>query len=156
MSTLNFNANEVEPSTGFDPIPAGKYQAVIVDSEMKPTRSGNGRYLQLEFEIIEGEYRNRRVWARLNLENTNQEAVRIARADLSAVCRAVNVLQPRDSVELHNLPLTITVRCRKNQNDEIVNEVRGYGPRANSGAAAGTETPPPQSGANSMPPWARR
>ena len=83
MSTINFNANEVEPSTGYDPIPAGKYQAVITESEMKPTRTGNGQYLQLEFEIIEGEYKNRKVWARLNLENANADAVRIARADLS-------------------------------------------------------------------------
>ena len=141
MSTINFNANEVEPSTGYDPIPAGKYQAVITESEMKPTKTGNGQYLQLEFEIIEGEYKNR-----------------IARADLSAICRAVNVLQPRDSVELHNLPLTITVRCKKNQDDEIVNEIKGYGPRTSlSGvAAAKPATPPPQSGANSAPPWARK
>ena len=168
MSTINFNANEVEPSTGYDPIPAGKYQAVITESEMKPTRTGNGQYLQLEFEIIEGEYKNRKVWARLNLENANADAVRIARAnadavriaraDLSAICRAVNVLQPRDSVELHNLPLTITVRCKKNQDDEIVNEIKGYGPRTSlSGvAAARPATPPPQSGANSAPPWARK
>ena len=113
MSTINFNANEVEPSTGYDPIPAGKYQAVITESEMKPTRTGNGQYLQLEFEIIEGEYKNRKVWARLNLENANADAVRIARADLSAICRAVNVLQPRDSVELHNLPLTITCAAKR-------------------------------------------
>ena len=150
MSTINFNANEVEPSTGYDPIPAGKYQAVITESEMKPTRTGNGQYLQLEFEIIEGEYKNRKVWARLNLENANADAVRIARADLSAICRAVNVLQPRE--------LTITVRCKKNQDDEIVNEIKGYGPRTSlSGvAAAKPATPPPQSGANSAPPWARK
>ena len=60
MSTINFNANEVEPSTGYDPIPAGKYQAVITESEMKPTKTGNGQYLQLEFEIIEGDSRSSR------------------------------------------------------------------------------------------------
>ena len=27
MSLLNFDANEVEPSKGFEPIPAGKYVA---------------------------------------------------------------------------------------------------------------------------------
>ena len=86
MSTINFNANEVEPSTGYDPIPVGKYQAVITESEMKPTKTGNGQYLQLEFEIIEGDYKNRKIWARLNLENANTDAVRIARADLSAIC----------------------------------------------------------------------
>ena len=156
MATLNFNANEVEPSTGFDPIPAGKYQAVITDSEMKPTKSGNGQYLQLEFEVIEGECRNRKLWARLNLKNANPDAVRIARADLSAICRAINVPEPRDSVELHNLPLTITVRCKKNQEDEMTNEIKGYAPRIplTSAVAAKPVTPVPQP-PNAQPPWAR-
>ncbi len=38
MAILNFNANEVEPNTPFEVIPAGKYNAVIVESEMKATR----------------------------------------------------------------------------------------------------------------------
>ena len=152
MSTLNFNANDVEPSAGFEVIPAGKYNAVISDSEMKETRSGTGKYLQLEFEIIDGEYRNRKLWSRLNLENPNPDAVRMARADLSAICRAVNVLTPKDSLELHNLPLVITVRCRKNQDDEMVNEIKGYAPRA----ATVAPTPAAQAGTNNNPPWARR
>lgn len=156
MATLNFNANEVEPSTGFDPIPAGKYQAVITDSEMKPTKSGNGQYLQLEFEVIEGEYKNRKLWARLNLENANPDAVRIARADLSAICRAINVPEPRDSIELHNLPLTITVRCKKNQEDEMTNEIKGYAPRIQlTGAVAAKPTVPAPQPPNAQPPWAR-
>ena len=57
MATINFNANEVEPSVGFEAIPAGKYQAVIVDSDMKPNKAGTGEYLQLEFEVIEGEFK---------------------------------------------------------------------------------------------------
>lgn len=150
MSTLNFNANEVEPSTGFDPIPSGKYHAVIAESEMKPTRSGNGQYLELEFEIVEGTYKGRKIWARLNLENPNPDAVKIARGDLSAICRAVNVAQPRDSAELHNLPLTITVRCKKNQDDEIVNEIKGYGTRERLQA-----NPAPQTATNNQAPWAK-
>jgi len=97
LATLNFNANDVEPSVGFDPIPAGKYQALITDSEMKPTKNGDGQYLELAFEIIKGDYRSRKVWARLKLENRNAQAAQIARADLSAICRAVNVIQPRDN-----------------------------------------------------------
>lgn len=132
MAILNFNANEVEPSKEFDPIPAGKYVAVITDSEMKDTRAGTGRYLQLEFEITDGEYAGRKLWSRLNIENQNAEAVRMARADLSAICRAVNVLMPNDSAELHNLPLVIKVHCRKDKNTgEISNEIRGYESKAN-------------------------
>ena len=152
MSTLNFNAETVEPSVPFEAIPAGKYIAIITDSDMKDTRSGSGRYLQLEFEITDGEYRGRKLWTRLNIENTNPEAVRYARADLAAICRAVGVLHPVDSVELHNLPLQITVKCRKNQDDEITNEVKSFAPVP---AAAPAPTATPQTETNSTPPWAR-
>ena len=55
MANLSgFDANQVEPSADFEPIPAGKYLATIVESEMKPTKSGTGNYLQLTFEILEG------------------------------------------------------------------------------------------------------
>jgi len=126
MSLLNFNASEVTPSTVLAPIPAGKYAAIINDSGMRPIKSGSGQYLLLEFEIIEGEYTGRKLWDRLPLEHTNPEAVRIARADLSAVCHAVNVMTPKDSVELHNIPLVIVVKCRKSQDDEMVSEIKGY------------------------------
>lgn len=150
MSLLNFNAEDVAPSAGFDAIPAGKYQAVITESEMKPTKSGTGQYLELTFEVIDGEFKGRKLWSRLNLENPNEQAVQIARADLSAICRAVNVLRPRDSTELHNLQLTVSVRCRKNpENDETVNEIKGYEPRSGSFA-------PPQAPAKPVSaPWAR-
>ena len=164
MAAINFNANEVEPSISFEAIPAGKYQAVIVDSDMKPNKSGTGEYLQLEFEIIEGEYKNRKLWTRLNLHNPNADAVRIARADLSAICHAVNVIQPRDTIQLHNLPLTITVKCRKTPDGDIVNDIKGYAPKASASGgavtpAAGTvttATAPQQGTAPSAPPWARQ
>lgn len=144
-----FDAHQVEPTTDFEPIPAGKYLAVIAESEMKPNKAGTGHYLQLAFQIIEGPYKNRFLWARLNLDNPNATAVQIARAELSAICRAVGVLAPNDSVELHNLPLVIHVRCKKREDTgEIVNEVRGYSKK---------EAPPvvTQAPANGTPPWKR-
>ena len=158
MAILNFNANEVEPSRELDPIPAGKYVAVITDSEMKDTRAGTGRYLQLEFEITDGEYVGRKLWSRLNIENQNAEAVRLARADLSAICRAVNVLTPSDSIDLHNLPLVIKVHCRKDKNTgEITNDIRGYESKANykpePKQAPATPTTAQTTRVPSKPPW---
>ena len=151
MADLNgFNANNVDPATDFEAIPAGKYVAVIGESEMKPTKSGTGAYLELVFQVIEGEYRNRRLWARLNLDNPNELTVQIAKGELSAICRAVGVMQPKDSCELHNLPLLITVKCkRRDDTGDIVNEIKGY---AKKEAAAGQ----PQQATNNTPPWARR
>src|SRR5262245_43791565 len=114
-----FNANNVEPLRDFEPIPPGKYPAVIVESEEKPTQAGTGSYLQLTFEIIDSAVKNRRLWKRLNLDNPNASAVRMAHAELSAICRAVGVLSPGDSTELHNLPLIIHVTLRRrDDNDE--------------------------------------
>ncbi|MCR4411307.1 MAG: DUF669 domain-containing protein [Thermoguttaceae bacterium] len=144
-----FDANKVEPTTAFDPIPAGKYLAVITASEMKPNKAGTGQFLELVFTIIEGEFKNRSLWARLNLDNPNELAVKIAQAELSAICRAVGVMAPGDSAELHNLPLVIRVRCKKRkETDEIVNEISGFDKRD---AVTGR----PQQAQTNTPPWRR-
>jgi len=151
MANLNgFDATAIEPADDFSPLPAGKYVAVITASEMKGTKSGNGHYLELTFQVVEGRYKNRLLWARLNLDNPNEQAVRIARGELSAICRAVGVMQPKDSIELHNLPLQVTVKCKKREDTgDLTNEVKGY---AKKDAASGT----PQQDASDTPPWARR
>jgi Protein of unknown function (DUF669) len=150
MADLNgFDARNVEPTNDFEPIPAGKYLAMIIESESKPNKNGTGSYLQLTFQVIDGPYKNRFVWAHLNLDHPNETAVKIARGELSAICRAVGIMAPRDSVELHNLPLLITVKCKKRQDTgEIANEIKGY---AKKEAAAGQ----PQQVVSNTPPWRR-
>jgi hypothetical protein len=155
MAAIDFDANEVEPSSGFSPIPAGKYVAVITEDEMKDTRNGKGRYLQFTFEIVEGEYSGRKLWARLNLENENMEAVKIARADLSAICRAVNVLKLSDTVDLHNLPLVISVKLKKDkETDELRNEIKGY--ESKQAYTSNTRVAAPAAGAPATAPWMRK
>lgn len=147
-----FDARKVDPSSNIEAIPAGKYTAVITDSEMRPNKAGTGEYLALTFQVIEGPFANRPLWARLNLRNPNPTAVEFARADLSAICRAVDVLEPGDSADLHNLPLIVHVRCKKREDTgDIVNEIRGYS--AKSRPTAGTAGN--MSTANNTPPWSR-
>lgn len=151
-----FDANAVEPSSDFDPLPAGKYLAVITESEMKPTKSGSGHYLQFTFEVIDGPYKGRYLWARLNLDNPNATAVQIAKAELSAVCRAVGVLAPNDSTDLHDLPLVIHVKCKKRPDTgEIANEVKGYSPKAALTESAVKPAGPSTNGKATTPPWKR-
>ena len=151
MANLNgFNAANVEPAIDFEPIPAGKYLAVITASEMKPTKTGNGTFLELTFQVLEGQYKNRMLWSRLNLDNPNAQAVQIAQAELSAICRAVGVITPKDSIELHNLPLLVTVKVKKREDTgDLVNEIKGY---AKKEAAVGQ----PQQQMTSTPPWSRK
>jgi hypothetical protein len=148
-----FDANTVDPADDLEPIPAGKYVAVITDSEMKPTKSGSGNYLQLTFQIIEGEYANRLLWVRLNLDNPNATAVEIARRELSSICRSVGVLVPTDSTDLHNLPCLIHVRVkRRSDTGELQNEIKGYSKKdAGTAVIAASKG----DGSTDAPPWKR-
>jgi len=150
MALLNFDANQVDPHVGFDPIPAGKYLAVITASEMKPTKNSAGRFLQVEYQVVDGPHKGRKLWSRHTLEHSNAQTVQIARGELSAICRAVGVMTPQDSAELHNLPLTITVKVKAREDTgEPTNEISGW---AKKETAQGK---PAQAPANT-PPWARR
>lgn len=123
-----FNANDVAP-TSFDVVPNGEYDVIITSSAMKPTKDGGGKFLELELQILAGECQNRKLWDRLNLENANAKAVQIARGTLSAICRAVGVMTPRDSSELHNKPLRAKVIVKKDDEYGERNEIKAYKPR---------------------------
>ena len=98
--------------------------------------------MQLTFQIVEGEYANRLLWVRLNLDNPNATAVEIARRELSAICRSVGVLVPTDSTDLHNLPCMIHVRVkRRNDTGELQNEVKGYCKRDPGSGSLETASP---------------
>lgn len=134
MSNLSgFNAAEVEPQSSFDPIPAGEYTAMITDSEMKPTKNNNGEYLQLVFDICDGDYEGRKIFARLNLNNPNTTAVEIAQRELSAICHAVDVLTPEDSSDLHDKPMLIKVKIRQSPGYDPQNEISAYKPLSGGG-----------------------
>lgn len=128
MANLNgFDANEVDPNVPFETLPAGDYVVHMVASETKPTKNGKGSYLECVLEVIEGEKKGAKLWDRLNLVNPNPDAVKIAKGTLSAICRAVNVMKPKDSCELHNLPMVASVKVKKREdNGEPTNEIKGY------------------------------
>ena len=158
MAAIDFNADDVPARDNFDPIPNGEYPAVIIASEEKPTKAGTGSYLNLTFEIIEGDYAKRKVWDRLNLNNPNDVAVSIARATLSSLCKAVNVPRLLNTTQLHDLPVLIKVVQKKNdQTGDMGNEIKGYKPINPSNGSASAPKPqaaPPQQG--SAPPWKRK
>lgn len=118
------------PRDEFEPLPSGEYRAMIVDSDMKPTRAGTGQYLELTYQILDGPYAGRNVWARLNLDNPNPKAVDIAQRDLQKIQYACGGIAVSESNQLHNIPHVIRVEFvpanpAKNQNRDG-NEIRGW------------------------------
>jgi len=165
MVQLNFDATKVAPAQAYEALPSDKYLVEITKSELKPMKAGNGSYLELEYTVLDGEYRGRKVWDRLCLIHPRAETVKIARSQLSAICHAVDVLHPQYSTELHNIPLKITVKVKRDKNsDNMFNEVTAYAMRESyvprtppPNAAAQVQTAQyPQAPVNdAVPPWQR-
>lgn len=154
MAQINFNAAQVSPESQFTPVPNGDYPVVITESEMKPTRNGDGQYLQLVLEIIDGPYKGRKVWDRLNLVNSNSTAVEIAQRALSQICHAVNHLNLQDSVDLHNKPLVAKLVVRQQPGYDDTNEVKEYKAASGYSAPAPQAAAPQASPAGNKPQWA--
>jgi hypothetical protein len=116
-----FDATAVESNAPFQVLDPGRYRVQIIASEMRTTKDGQGKYLRLELEVLEGEHCGRKLFDRLNLVNANQTTVEIAKRTLSSICHAVGKSKIEDSEELHFIPLSVDVRVQPSKNER-------YGP----------------------------
>ena len=128
MVDFAFNASEHEPTGDYDILPVGWYQAVIVESDIRPTKTGTGQRLNFQFQIVKPDsYANRRVFLGLNIKNDNAMAQEIAQKDLSKLCHACNKLNMSNTEDLHGIPLNIKLRVDQgNDQYEARNEVRDF------------------------------
>lgn len=177
MASLNgtFDATEVAPAVPLEVLPPGKYLAQLIESEMLPTKAGDGQFLKLVFEVLEGPATRRKIFDQLNLVNRNDQTVEIAQRTLSAICHAVGQVQVSDSEQLHFKPLVVTLKVepagpdRHGVHREARNKVAGYSPAATGTAGSVPQrpisaaprpapaAPPPaaRTGAAATPPWRR-
>jgi hypothetical protein len=164
-----FNPDEV-PEDEFEPIPAGDYLVQIVESEIGPTKSGNGQILKLTLEILSGEYERRRIWERINIVNQNPDAQRIAQQQLKKLCDALGTGPIQDSEELHFKPVNIHVEIRQDKSGQYgpQNVIRKFWPadgaepakpvtqRQSAPAAAPAKAASAATGAPGKRPWGNR
>ena len=152
MARLNtaFDATGIDPAVAYEVLPAGKYPAQIVESEMRVTRNGMGQFLWLMLDIAEGPHQGRKIFDQLNLVNPNPTTVEIAQRTLSAICHATGKLQVNDSEELHLIPMMIQVAVKPPKD--------GYGEKNTirylvpDGAAQPVASKPPVASTQPTPP----
>ncbi len=172
MANLNgiYDPN-AEAQKAFDAMPTADYPAVVVDSEMKDTKAGDGRYLELAYEITEGQFKGRKLWHRLNLKSPNQQAMDIANREFASIREATGVSDPKDSQELHYKPHTIRVEfikagtTKKNgyTYDRDTNEIKAWKkleayvpPQLNQAQPSPFAAKPETTNANGAPTWAQK
>lgn len=143
-----FDASKIEPSN-FDALPPGDYPCLIEKLEEKKTKDGLGLLVSVRLKVVEGKYKNRTVFSNINLKNKSETAQAIGRGQLSALCRAAGVIQPRNWFELCNKVIKVTLKVVPNQNGSgMVNNVAAYLPisgqvsaQATSVSQVASETP---------------
>lgn len=128
MGNVNWKTDEYQKS-GFDPIPKGRYLCLVDNSSMEDTKNKTGKYLEFTFTVMRGtegeKYKNRKLWARLNVHNPSAEAQRIGREQFNALADACGRPNPGDSSELHNKLVVLIVDIEDGQQGPQ-NRVTGY------------------------------
>lgn len=160
MAGLAFDATTVAPQQAYTPVPAGVYQTIIVDSEVKPTKNGTGQMAIFTLQIVDGAHAGRKLFARINVRNANSEAERIGQSQLSALCHAAGVLQLQDTAQLHNRVVRTKVKIRKDEiygdSNECTNfEAVGGAQMTSTAPAAPAAAQPAPPAAAPKAPWAK-
>lgn len=155
-----FNSANVEPQKmrDFSPLPAGRYDVEITDSEVRELGTGNGTGLKIEFTVVSPEeYANRKVWQNINIAHTNEQAEQIGQSQLSALCRAVGIGVLNDSDELFQKMLRVGVKIRPAKGEYAAsNDITGYealGAAVAPAVAAPRPAAAKASPTKAAPPW---
>lgn len=168
-----YDPNQHEPDTGRpDPFPDGRYRFMVLATDVKRTRAGDGSFLVIEHEVQGGPYDRRKFFNQITLENPNVQAVEIGQRQLSALCHAVGFLQAlTDSDALHGRSGEVEIGTEEESFDKTTgkrypakNVVKRYvlpGEGAGNGRAQPQEqqhqpaaaSPPQQRAASGSRPW---
>lgn len=118
---VEFDPFSIKPQKDFEVIPPGEHLCLIDRAEVKITKKGDGHYIELEMTIQGEEYKNRKLWDRINIDNPNSECVRIGLEHLAALGQAIRINELSDSAQLVGHPVIAHVKVRNEQN-----EIRTY------------------------------
>jgi len=95
-----FDPTAHEGTVGLVPIPIGWYLAQIIDAWIELARNGNGSYLLVIFEVLDGEYRGRKIYQNVILTNASEQAVEIGQRLLTDIYTAVGVTSPTKEIQV--------------------------------------------------------
>jgi hypothetical protein len=127
MAHLGFNPTSVEPPVPQGLLPKGRYVVVCDNSEVKPTKKGTGHILVLTFIVQEGEYKRKKIYDYINIQNENVVCQRIGQQHLAAFCHAVGISHLDNSAQLHGIPIEVEVSIQEAKDGwDAKNVIKGF------------------------------
>jgi hypothetical protein len=126
-----FNPADIPPDERdtLEPVPPGRYDMQVEDSELVEAKSGRGHILKLTHKIVSGPYENRKLWSQHNFRHENAMAQQIGLREIANLCRAIGHEGPlQDSLDLHGIPFVGRVTVEKQGDYEPRNVIKAFLP----------------------------
>jgi len=131
MAFLDYDARAVEAKKDFELLPKGTYRAMLVKADVKESKKGTGGYLSTETQILEGPFKNRKLYDNLLIFH-NDAQVRSWHEPRfnSLVLATAGAVQVSDTSELLSKPFLVKVGLSKpdKSTGDISNTIMNYYP----------------------------
>jgi len=115
---IEFDASAGDTIQAREALPRGKYMMAGIEAEMKTARLGDGKFLEVVFEVSEGEHKGRRIWQNFNFSNASPAAVEIGQREFRTFCQAVGRLKVQNSSQVLGISFWAVVGFEKLKKDE--------------------------------------
>jgi len=107
----------------YEVFPEGFYPAMMVTASLKPTSRGDGKFLECVYQIMETEHAGKKYTSRINVENPNPDAVRIAAQEMKSLRVALGYPDNETRTMMFlNKPLVLKLGVKPRKDKPLVNE----------------------------------
>ena len=142
--------------TNYEPLPAGWYDVTIAGAEIRNTKSGNGQYIAVRYDVLGPTHQGRVVFANLNIKNESSKAEEIGRQQLGELMRAIGLARINDTDQLIGGNLQIKLAIRTQEGCDPSNDVRGFKSLNGGGVPAPQAAPATEKKTGNAAPWAKK
>ena len=148
---LGFETTQYKPSEGYTPLPAGEYPVRVSNTEKLENKKGNGHQLKVTFDVLDGDFKGRKIFNSFNLWHDSEKTRDIAREQFSGLIKAIGINPPRNHEEVRDGKVIIRLVVESDPQYGDSNNVKGYKPLEGVAPAAAAEKP--AQAASSGKPW---
>jgi hypothetical protein len=159
-----YSADELPQSDrSFDLIPEGWYNAKITKADLKDTKNGTGKKIDIRYDILGPTQQGRVIFGSINIANQNPTAEKIGQQQLGEHMRAIGLARVEDTDQLIGGELQIRIKIKQpsdsdkaNGYNDPKNEISGVksvGGAASYAPAAFANAPAPLVADRPKAPW---
>lgn len=112
---LSLKNVKVQKLNDYSALPDGKYSVVVAKADVKQSKAG-GHYLNVGYQVVDGDHKGRIVFDIVNIEHSNPEVVSIGMERLATIAWATDL--GKDSVDdtddlINKTPFDIMIKTEE-------------------------------------------